>query len=102
MTQGELANDTDTDFNDTLTVVKFLEGSYPNFFLEITPDDIGDFADRFLAIRTDEDYERFVETYGIRRTNPAIWTSADWFQERFREEAPLRAGLFDLNRYRNR
>ena len=88
--------------NDTLTVIKGFEGVYPNFFLAIEPDNLKNFADRFLEIQTFEDYEAFVGSYGIRRTNPDFWTDADWFQAEYARNEPLRAGLFDLNRYGNR
>lgn len=59
-------------------------------------------GDLFLAIGSLEDYEAFVATYGIRRTDPNFWASADWYQDRYVQETPQRAGLFDLNRYSNR
>jgi len=88
--------------DDTLTVLKGLEGSYPNFFFVVDLDEIESFAGRYAAIRTREDYERFVALYGIRRTNADFWAVADWFHDRYAEQEPLRAGLFDLNRYHNR
>ncbi len=87
---------------DTLTVMKTLEGSYPNFFLEVDHGDLEGFVERFVDIQTFEDYLAFVESYGIRRTNPEFWASADWYQAEYLRQAPLRAGLFDLNRYHNR
>ncbi len=87
---------------DTLTIVRGLEGSYPNFFLEVDDGDVEAFVERFLAIRTLEDYEGFVASYGVRRTNPRFWSSADWFNARLAADDPLRAGLLDLNRYHNR
>ena len=54
------------------------------------------------AIRNRDDYERFVALYGVRRTNPGFWSDADWFQAAYRRLEPVDAGIFDLNRYRNR
>ncbi len=88
--------------NDTLTVVNWLEGSYPNFFFIVDIDDMQAFTERYVTTRTREDYERFVGLYGVRRTYPGFWSVADWFQDQYIREASLRAGLFDLNRYRNR
>jgi hypothetical protein len=87
---------------DTLTIVDWLEGSYPNFFFDVHLDDIKQFADGFEAIKNRADYEAFVARFGIRRTNPGFWEIADWFQEYYRQQQPLLSGLFDLNRYRNR
>lgn len=87
---------------DTLAVVKGLEGSYPNFFFVVNRADIEDFVTRFKAIRHRNDYERFVAVYGIRRTNQAFWEHSDWFHAWQAVKEPLTAGIYDLNRYRNR
>ncbi len=87
---------------DTMTVVKWLEGSYPNFFFSVALSEIDTFAKRCAAIRNHGDYEKFVGQYGIRRTNPAFWELADWFQDEYARNQPVLAGLFDLNRYQNR
>ncbi len=88
--------------DDTLTVLPGLEGSYPNFFFTVRAEEIEAFAERFVAIRNRDDYERFVALYGVRRTNPAFWREADWFQATYLSLEPREAGIFDLNRYRNR
>jgi len=87
---------------DTLTVVPWLEGSYPNFFFVVDLEDIEGFADHYIAVDGRKEYERFVGLYGLRRTNVAFWTHADWFQDEYRREQPVLAGLFDFNRYQNR
>jgi len=87
---------------DTLSVVRGLEGVYPNFFFVVDLEQIEAFVERYLAIRNRGDYERFVALYGVRRTDQEFWSQADWFQDRYAEDQPLQAGLFDLNRYRNR
>ncbi|NCF11618.1 MAG: peptidylprolyl isomerase, partial [Gammaproteobacteria bacterium] len=102
-TTSLFADDTARDRSeDALTILRGLEGAYPNFFFEIDATEIDDFVARFAAIRDREDYERFVGLYGVRRTQAAFWASADWFQARAAENEPLRSGIFDLNRYRNR
>jgi len=88
--------------SDTLTVVPWLEGSYPNFFYDVPLEQIEQFAQRYRQVDSREDYERFVGIYGIRRTNHRFWAIADWFQEQYRREQPVESGLFDFNRYRNR
>jgi hypothetical protein len=94
--------DTRNPDNDTLTVVPGFAASYPNFFLTIDASGIEAFTDRFLAVRSRDDYERFVALYGLRRTNTGFWNEADWFQAEYRRLDPVEAGIFDLNRYRNR
>lgn len=87
---------------DTLTVVDWLEGSYPNIFFVVDLDDIEAFAEHYLAIEDRDDYEQFVALYGIRRTSTGFWEMADWFHAQSAREKPLLSGLFDLNRYLNR
>ncbi len=87
---------------DTMTVVKWMEGSYPNFFFSVALSEIDTFIKRCTAIRNHGDYERFIDRYGIRRTNPGFWELADWFQEKHKRNKPVLSGLFDLNRYQNR
>lgn len=86
---------------DTMTVVKWLEGSYPNFFFSVALSEIDDFAKRCAAIRNYGDYKKFVDQYGVRRTNPEFWDLADWFQDAQARSKLVLSGLFDLNRYQN-
>ena len=86
---------------DTMTVVNWLEGSYPNFFFSVALEEIDDFTKRCATISNHEDYENFVKRYGVRRTNSEFWIMADWFQDAYARRKPLVAGLFDLNRYQN-
>lgn len=88
--------------NDSLTVVDWLEGSYPNFFFEVDIDDIENFTEHYASLKNGEDYERFVSVYGMRRTNTDYWKTADWFHHKYHQEKPVLSGLFDLNRYQNR
>ncbi|MFV1973697.1 MAG: fatty acid cis/trans isomerase [Thiohalobacterales bacterium] len=87
---------------DTMTVVNWLEGSYPNFFFSVALSEIDTFTRRCAAIRNHGEYEKFVDLYGVRRTNPAFWETADWFQDKLAQEQPVKAGLLDLNRYQGR
>lgn len=87
--------------SDTLTVVKGLEGAYPNFFFVVDLEDLEEFARHFTAMDEQSDYRRFVDRFGIRRTSPVFWETADWFQDYHRREQPLRSGIYDLNRYHN-
>ncbi len=87
---------------DSMTVVKWLEGAYPNFFFSVALSEVDAFARHCATIRSHEDYKRFVDKYGVRRTNPAFWELADWFQDEYARNRPVMSGLFDLNRYQNR
>jgi len=87
---------------DTMTVVKWLEGSYPNFFFSVNLSEIETFSHECSLISSAADYEKFVDRYGVRRTDPSFWELADWFQDSFRKKKPVLSGLFDLSRYQNR
>lgn len=87
---------------DTLTVVPWLEGAYPNFFFRVEVDQVEDFVRQMETITDRDDYERFVGRYGIRRTNSLFWAESDWYHDWTAAQDPLSAGLYDFNRYRNR
>ena len=87
---------------DTQTIVPWLEGSYPNFFYVVELDAIEDFVASYNAISSLREYEIFVARYGVRRTSEDFWPQVDWFNQQYLREQPVRAGVFDLNRYQNR
>jgi len=87
---------------DTQTVVRWLEGTYPNFFYVVEQDDIEAFAADYNTIENRQEYEEFVARYGLRRTSEDFWKHADWFNQEYAREEPKLSGIFDLNRYQNR
>ncbi|MGB5582130.1 MAG: fatty acid cis/trans isomerase, partial [Gammaproteobacteria bacterium] len=87
---------------DTQTVVRWLEGSYPDFFAVVELDDIESFVEDYRAIENRQHYESFVGRYGIRRTSEDFWMHADWFNAKYAQEQPRLSGIYDLNRYQNR
>ncbi len=86
---------------DTMTVVPWIEGSYPNFFFSVSLPEIEEFARHCADVRNHRDYRRLIDRYGIRRTSPLFWETADWFQDRYARMHPVMSGLLDLNRYHN-
>ena len=84
--------------NDTLTVIKGIEGAYPNFFFTVDINEIEKFASRYLKIKNRYDYEKFVARYGVRRTNLKFWKVSDGFQNYYADKEPLVSGILDLNR----
>jgi hypothetical protein len=87
--------------DDTLTVVRGHFGSYPNFFFEAAVAEVDAFASALLAVASEADLERFVERYGVRRTDPRFWEMADFLGEDLRRANPREAGVYDLGRYGN-
>ncbi|MGB5275739.1 MAG: fatty acid cis/trans isomerase, partial [Gammaproteobacteria bacterium] len=87
---------------DTQTVIRWLEGSYPDFFYVVELDDIERFVDDYNRIENRQYYEDFVARYGLRRTSEDFWMHADWFNAKYAQEQPKLSGIYDLNRYQNR
>ena len=88
--------------HDTQTVVRWLEGAYPNFFYVVDLDDIESFVEEYDALSNRQQYEAFVARYGLRRTSDDFWKHADWFNEQYAREKPRLSGIYDFNRYENR
>jgi hypothetical protein len=90
---------------DNLTIVNWLAGNYPNFFFSVDIDELDEFVAHCTAIYDGQDdgqsFDELIERFGIRRTNPLFWETADWFQARYASQRPLHSGLYDLSRYSN-
>jgi len=87
---------------DTMTVVPGFLGAYPNAFLVIKQADIGRLVEMISDIRTEDDYSRLLDSYGVRRTHLGFWQQSDDFHAAFEHDAPVEYGLFDYNRLENR
>ena len=40
-----------------------------------------------------------IRRFGVDRGDPEFWQTYEWFQQQFEQSDPIRAGLYDLNRY---
>lgn len=87
---------------DTVTVVDGFVGSYPNMFFQVLRGDLEKFIRDIEALDGDAAYTALVDQYGVRRTAPWFWKVSDTLHEEHRQEQPIAAGIFDLNRYQNR
>ncbi len=84
---------------DTADFVEGFVGSYPNFFFVVEEDDMGDFMKLLQSYEDDDESIARLLKYGVKRNDKDFWKHYDWFQKRFYEDEPKKAGLFDLNRY---
>ena len=82
-----------------MTIVPGYFGSYPNFFFDVSLHDIGDFVARLSAVADNDDFTELVERYGVRRSSPRFWETADWLNAELARTEPIAAGQLDLNRY---
>ncbi len=87
--------------NDSLTVVNWLAGNYPNFFFNVDINDLNKFIEQSTHLKKQQDFDVLVKQFGIRRTNPIFWETADWFQQQYKKQRPLHSGIYDLSRYAN-
>ena len=87
--------------NDRITIVPGFIGSYPNFYLSVEKEQLGEFVDSIRFARTEIDIDHLYSKFGIRRTNPEIWQQADWFNQQHKVYRGLEAGLLDMSRYDN-
>ena len=87
---------------DTLSVIPGFIGAYPNTFFQVKSAEVADFVDAIGRIETESDYERLLDNYGVRRTDPDFWATSDTFHRAYRERYPLTSGVLDFNRLDNR
>ncbi len=87
---------------DTIHVVKGFLGSYPNVYFDVPFRQAPRFFRRLTSSHSRQGgFMKFFNAFGVRRSDPRLWELADFFDERFRSDFPLQAGIFDLNRYLN-
>jgi hypothetical protein len=87
---------------DTVTVVNGLLGSYPNALWRVEASRLPQFVAALASIGNAADYERFVDEYGVRRTDPVFWNHSDALHAALRREAPVESGVLDFGRLENR
>ncbi|MEW6039241.1 MAG: fatty acid cis/trans isomerase [Pseudomonadota bacterium] len=91
-----------TPKEDTLTLVRGVVGSYPNFFFDLDEAEVGEFVDAVLSLDSPKAFgPKLAERFGVRRANPGFWKVSDWFNRRHLEANPVTAGWLDLSRYDN-
>ena len=86
---------------DRLFVVPNFVGSYPMQFFDISEAQKSEFAREAAAVRSKKQYANFVKKYGVDKQAPNFWSTYDFMLSKFREVAPIEAGILDLNRYGN-
>jgi hypothetical protein len=87
---------------DSLTVVKGFLGAYPNYFLMVNEQELGDFGKAFARLESVKDYGALLQRWGVRRTDPWFWRVSDKFHRMIGTADPVGAGLLDYSRYHAR
>ena len=84
---------------DTIDFLPFNSGSYPNIYVDINYSDLPDFFDLIKNYDESDKYKKKIEKYFVSRSDKKFWEINDWFQEYLNKTQPIKAGLYDLNRY---
>ena len=88
--------------DDTITITRGFVGSYPNVFFIVEKQRLPVLVDAIKNIKTEQDYTRLVNNFGVRRNDVRFWSISDKLHDIFYQSQPVQAGLFDYNRYENR
>lgn len=87
---------------DSLTIYPGVLSSYPNFIFNIPANEVSAFVDAMeQAHEHKEAFEKIVERWGVRRSNPLFWTYFHDLDHYIQETEPAEAGVLDMNRYEN-
>ena len=84
---------------DSLTVRADVLGAYPNMFFVVPEDKIDLFASAILSLKSADDYERLVDSFGMRRSNDNFWSIFDTINSIHIANNPVQSGALDLTRY---
>lgn len=84
---------------DSLTIVARPIGSYPNLMLRVNSTDLQDFVQAFQAANTEKAFELLIDQWAVRRMSPSFWPVLHGFSDWMKEQTPLEAGIYDINRY---
>ena len=87
---------------DSITVAHGIIGDYPNTFLRVGEDQLEAMIDTIIGLRSEEDYSKLLDTYGVRRTDPQFWQHSDRVFTLYQAQQPGSAGRLDYNRLENR
>ena len=84
---------------DTMDILDGSIGSYPNVFVIVKYKDLADFLQLMKEYDGTPQNLQKLKKYFISRSDKDFWKIYDWFQKDFTTTEPLKAGLYDLNRY---
>jgi hypothetical protein len=84
---------------DTMDFLVQSIGAYPNYFFEVDGPEVPEFFEMLQNFDGSEEYIAKFRRFGVNRADDDFWESYDRFQTKLESEDPLRAGLYDLNRY---
>lgn len=87
---------------DTVTIAPGLMTSHPNAFFSLTTNELTDFALTLTNMRSEQDYKKLRDKYGVYRSSDKFWQYADAMHSYFEQHTPIEFGIIDFNRLENR
>lgn len=87
---------------DGLGLMTGLVGAYPRVLLKVDVEDLGEFVDQLNSIQNESDYQKWLDRFGVRRTDANFWQYGDGLHDTARKFDPVEFGIFDFNRLENR
>ena len=78
------------------------EGSFALVFFDLYELDLENFVEMIEGLRSENDYQKLLTRYGVRRTNSNFWAYSDTIHDIYRQQYPVDAGFLDYNRIENR
>ena len=87
---------------DYLTVVPGIIAAYPASLYRVKQARLTDFVQAVSQLKTNHDYEKLVDSFGVRRTNSDFWKTSDDIHQWYVKNQKMDAGLLDYNRLENR
>ncbi|MFZ4403832.1 MAG: fatty acid cis/trans isomerase [Pseudobdellovibrionaceae bacterium] len=88
--------------SDSLFVLPEFAGSYPNMFFDVDGDQLENFVDQVLKMKSESDYQNLLKTYGVAKDSDNFWNIYNWMNDKALSIDPIKYGKFDLIRYGNR
>ena len=83
----------------TMSLYPTVVGGFPNYFMELSLGEAGDFLRGLRDVESLADWNRLRDRYGILRNSARFWPTYDWFNQWNRDHRGLDAGILDLSYY---
>lgn len=84
---------------DSLTLREGFWGSYPNMIFRVDRKNLAAFTKRVSQLKTQDDYKKLVNDFGISRTSDRFWMAYDDLHKVFAATNATDFGYLDLTRY---